>query len=146
MVAGVNILERRIVACTTWKFEQGRAILINSIFEKVNTYLTCRPYDLETGTNSSRYKTYRCETHNKFFEVNLYQKNPINTHHWRATLARPSRDIDLAYRRRGCETVQGQSAQETKQEFLSTDTKGKAANPISRNLQVSHSETQYQQG
>lgn len=37
--------------------------------------------------------------HNRFFEVNLYQKNPTNAHHWRSNLARPSRDIDLAFRR-----------------------------------------------
>ena len=42
-----------------------------------------------------RYKNYKCEIHNKFFEVNVYQKDPINRHHWRATLARPARDIDL---------------------------------------------------
>jgi hypothetical protein len=49
--------------------------------------------------NASRYKNFRCQKHNKFFELNLYEKNPTNTHHWRATLARPSRDIDLQYRR-----------------------------------------------
>lgn len=47
---------------------------------------------------SSRYKNFRCEHHDKFFEVNLYQNNPINSHHWRVNLARPSRDIDLAFR------------------------------------------------
>lgn len=44
------------------------------------------------------YKNFKCNLHNKFFEVNLYQKSPRNAHHWRANLARPSRDIDLAYR------------------------------------------------
>jgi hypothetical protein len=33
--------------------------------------------------------------HNKFFELNLYQKDPVNKHHWRANIARPSADIDL---------------------------------------------------
>jgi hypothetical protein len=42
-----------------------------------------------------RYKNFKCDIHDKFFEVNLYQKDPINRHHWRATLARPSDDIDL---------------------------------------------------
>lgn len=32
--------------------------------------------------------------------MNLYQKNPGDTHHWRANLARPSRDVDLAYRQK----------------------------------------------
>ena len=33
--------------------------------------------------------------HNKFFELNLYQKDPVNRHHWRANIARPAADIDL---------------------------------------------------
>ncbi|KAK8914878.1 hypothetical protein VCV18_011199 [Metarhizium anisopliae] len=45
---------------------------------------------------ASRYKNYKCEVHDKFYEVNIYQKDPVNKHHWRATLARPARDIDLA--------------------------------------------------
>ncbi|KAJ0278721.1 hypothetical protein CBS470a_009598 [Colletotrichum nupharicola] len=32
---------------------------------------------------------------NSFFEINLYQKDPINKHHWRANLARPASNIDL---------------------------------------------------
>jgi hypothetical protein len=47
-----------------------------------------------------RYKNFKCDAHNKFFEVNLYQKNPINRHHWRANLARPSTDIDLSLRQK----------------------------------------------
>lgn len=43
----------------------------------------------------NRYKNYRCGEHDKFFEVNLYQKDPVNTHHWRVNLARPGRSIDL---------------------------------------------------
>ncbi|KAJ0123613.1 mfs multidrug transporter [Diaporthe amygdali] len=41
------------------------------------------------------YKNYKCDDHNKFFELNLYQKDPVNKHHWRANLARPASDIDL---------------------------------------------------
>lgn len=51
-----------------------------------------------TELNSFRYKNFRCARHNKFFEVNLYQRNPIVKHHWRANLARPAQNIDLALR------------------------------------------------
>jgi hypothetical protein len=74
--------------------------LVESNFEKLNSYLTTVPMG-ETFLlilPLRRYKNFRCHVHNKFFEVNLYQKNPTNTHHWRSTLARPSRDIDLAFR------------------------------------------------
>ncbi|KAB2106302.1 hypothetical protein AG0111_0g5570 [Alternaria gaisen] len=52
--------------------------LINANFEKLNTF-----------------KNFKCATHNKFFEVNIYQKNPTNAHHWRANIARPATEIDL---------------------------------------------------
>ncbi|CAJ0554518.1 Ff.00g130310.m01.CDS01 [Fusarium sp. VM40] len=52
--------------------------LIQANFQKVNTY-----------------KNYRCRGHNKFFEVNIYQNNPVNEHHWRANIARPAGSIDL---------------------------------------------------
>jgi hypothetical protein len=42
-----------------------------------------------------RYKNYRCTEHDKFFEVNIYQKDPVNAHHWRANVARPATEIDL---------------------------------------------------
>ncbi|KAK8118095.1 uncharacterized protein PG998_006376 [Apiospora kogelbergensis] len=29
------------------------------------------------------YKNYKCEVHDKFFELNVYQKDPVNKHHWR---------------------------------------------------------------
>jgi hypothetical protein len=45
--------------------------------------------------NVHRYKNYKCTLHNKFFEVNVYQKDPVNVHHWRANVARPATDIDL---------------------------------------------------
>ncbi|KAK1240297.1 hypothetical protein MKX08_007739 [Trichoderma sp. CBMAI-0020] len=53
--------------------------LLEANFEKLNSF-----------------KNFKCDAHNRFFEVNLYQKNPINRHHWRANLARPSTDIDLS--------------------------------------------------
>jgi len=52
--------------------------LIAANFVKVNTY-----------------KNFRCSDHNRFFELNLYQKDPVNKHHWRLNIARPSREIDL---------------------------------------------------
>ncbi|KAJ4372081.1 hypothetical protein N0V83_003854 [Neocucurbitaria cava] len=52
--------------------------LIDGNFEKVNAY-----------------KNFKCAVHNKFFEVNVYQKNAINAHHWRANIARPAGEIDL---------------------------------------------------
>ncbi|KAB8201053.1 hypothetical protein BDV34DRAFT_237822 [Aspergillus parasiticus] len=52
--------------------------LIEKNFEKLNSY-----------------KNFRCTLHNKFFELNLYRKDPVNTHHWRANMARPSNEIDL---------------------------------------------------
>ncbi|WPH02449.1 Hypothetical protein R9X50_00531300 [Acrodontium crateriforme] len=52
--------------------------VVNANFQKLNTY-----------------KNQKCETHNKFFELNVYQKDPVNKHHWRANLARPAREIDL---------------------------------------------------
>ncbi|KFX91472.1 hypothetical protein O988_07741 [Pseudogymnoascus sp. VKM F-3808] len=52
--------------------------LVDANFEKVNSY-----------------KNFRCLIHNKFFEVNLYQKDPVNMHHWRATISRPAEEIDI---------------------------------------------------
>ncbi|KAH8746886.1 hypothetical protein BGZ57DRAFT_1011139 [Hyaloscypha finlandica] len=86
--------------------------LLNSNFHKVNSY-----------------KNYRCERHNKFFEINLYQKNPTNTHHWRATLARPSRDIDLAYRGKEDGIKEKPSDQEENQEPPSSEIQGVASFP-----------------
>ncbi|KAI0098719.1 hypothetical protein GGR51DRAFT_552449 [Nemania sp. FL0031] len=61
--------------------EASEQDLIQANFEKLNSY-----------------KNFRCQQHNKFFEINLYQKNALNTHHWRANSARPSKDIDLEFR------------------------------------------------
>ncbi|KAF2831753.1 hypothetical protein CC86DRAFT_282155 [Ophiobolus disseminans] len=52
--------------------------LIDANFEKLNIF-----------------KNYECATHNRFFEVNVYEKNPVNAHHWRANIARPATQIDL---------------------------------------------------
>ncbi|KAH7372301.1 hypothetical protein BKA66DRAFT_572422 [Pyrenochaeta sp. MPI-SDFR-AT-0127] len=52
--------------------------LIDANFQKLNTY-----------------KNFKCNTHNKFFEINIYQKDPVNAHHWRANIARPATEIDL---------------------------------------------------
>merc|ERR1739848_234868 len=69
------------------------------------------------------YKNFRCATHNRFFDVNLYQKNAINTHHWRATLSRPSRDIDLPFRQKGTESesqTSGKVSERSQQRLPST--------------------------
>ncbi|KAE8362792.1 hypothetical protein BDV27DRAFT_146667 [Aspergillus caelatus] len=65
--------------CKVEFIEVGEQWLIDNNFEKLN----------------SNYKNFRCTLHNKFFELNLYQKDPVNTHHWRANVARPSNEIDL---------------------------------------------------
>lgn len=44
---------------------------------------------------SSSYKNFKCGTHNRFFEVNVYQKDAVNAHHWRHNIARPGSEIDL---------------------------------------------------
>ncbi|KAH8654899.1 hypothetical protein BGZ61DRAFT_372921 [Ilyonectria robusta] len=61
--------------------------LLRANFEKLNAYMN-----------------FKCEVHNKFYEVNLYQKNPTNAHHRLVNLAQPSKEIDLAFRQRGAET------------------------------------------
>jgi len=43
----------------------------------------------------SRFKNYKCGVHDRFFEVNVYQRDPVNAHHWRANVARPAGEIDL---------------------------------------------------
>ena len=49
----------------------------------------------ESLTWNSRYQNFRCSVHDKFFELNIYQKDPVNAHHWRHNLARPGSEIDL---------------------------------------------------
>lgn len=46
-------------------------------------------------TKVNSYKNYRCTDHDRFFEMNLYQKDPVNLHHWRINAARPAKEIDL---------------------------------------------------
>ncbi|KAK0701568.1 hypothetical protein B0T26DRAFT_865322 [Lasiosphaeria miniovina] len=58
--------------------EIAESDLIEANFQKLNSY-----------------KNFKCDEHNKFFEVNIYQKDPINKHHWRTNLARPASSIDL---------------------------------------------------
>ncbi|KAF2728848.1 hypothetical protein EJ04DRAFT_590281 [Polyplosphaeria fusca] len=58
--------------------EVSETWLIEANFEKLNAY-----------------KNFRCGVHNRFFEVNFYKKDPVNAHHWRASVARPGGEIDL---------------------------------------------------
>ncbi|KAI5918568.1 hypothetical protein F4810DRAFT_569165 [Camillea tinctor] len=62
--------------------EVNEDALIQANFQKLNAY-----------------KNFRCGSHDKFFEVNVYQKDPVNKHHWRVNLARPGSDIDLGAKR-----------------------------------------------
>ncbi|RFU81466.1 mfs multidrug transporter [Trichoderma arundinaceum] len=78
--------------------------LLEANFEKLNSY-----------------KNFRCEAHNRFFEVNLYQKNPTNAHHWRTTLARPSRDIDLAFKQKKATEKPSTKTESTKQDDSPAD-------------------------
>ncbi|KAK4064262.1 uncharacterized protein Triagg1_9058 [Trichoderma aggressivum f. europaeum] len=96
--------------------EVGESDLIAANFEKLNSYVDqCMPHYI--------YKNFKCVAHDKFFEVNLYQQNPTNTHHWRANIARPATDIDLVYRQKkeGERSAQAVKAEDTKQEDLDTD-------------------------
>lgn len=38
---------------------------------------------------------FQCHRHNTFFEINLYQRESVNQHHWSATIARPAAEIDV---------------------------------------------------
>jgi len=59
-------------------YEVSEIDLIHANFQKLNSY-----------------KNFKCRQHNKFFELNIYQRDPVNQHHWRANIARPAGDIDL---------------------------------------------------
>ena len=78
-------------------------------------------YQQEIGVGSSlhliacRYKNFKCTSHNKFFELNLYQKDPVNRHHWRANIARPAADIDLDASSGGQVSAQGDTKIEGRQ-------------------------------
>jgi hypothetical protein len=75
--------------------------LIQANFQKLNSWVLAMPHlswhpRLMMGHGSNiRYKNFRCRGHNKFFEVNIYEQNPVNKHHWRVNAARPGADIDL---------------------------------------------------
>ncbi|KAH7201214.1 hypothetical protein DER44DRAFT_841717 [Fusarium oxysporum] len=53
-------------------------------------------------------------TEDDLLEANFEKLNSaINTHHWRATLSRPSRDIGLSFRQKRCEPLPSTSHRET---------------------------------
>jgi hypothetical protein len=60
-------------------------------------YIEVSETDLITANfiKANSYKNFKCKSHNRFFELNLYQKDPVNKHHWRANIARPAAEIDL---------------------------------------------------
>ncbi|KAH7213299.1 uncharacterized protein BKA55DRAFT_599777 [Fusarium redolens] len=58
--------------------EESEQYLIQANFKKANTY-----------------KNYKCRGHNNFLEVNIYQKDPVNKHHWGADIAWPAGSTDL---------------------------------------------------
>ncbi|KAK2771995.1 MFS multidrug transporter [Colletotrichum kahawae] len=64
--------------CTNAYVEVAEDFLIQANFQKLNSF-----------------KSFKCDIHDRFFEINLYQKDPINKHHWRANLARPTSNIDI---------------------------------------------------
>lgn len=53
------------------------------------------PPQIPEANSHGSYKNFKYTTHNKFFELNLYEKDPANLHHWRANIARHAGDIDL---------------------------------------------------
>jgi hypothetical protein len=72
--------------------------LIEANFKKENTYVLRGRLELglrDKSLTCCSYKNWRCEKDNKFFEVNVYRKDPLNKHHWRANIARPADQIDL---------------------------------------------------
>lgn len=71
--------------------------LIEANFQKLNSWVLPLASKLKppAADIDLRYKNFRRTEHDKFFEVNLYQRDPINRHHWRANLARPASEIDL---------------------------------------------------
>lgn len=70
--------------------------LIEANFEKLNAHvLHITLFIGHRLLTRCRYKNWKCNEHNKFFEVNVYQKNPTNLHHWRVNIARPANEIDL---------------------------------------------------
>ncbi|EED20928.1 conserved hypothetical protein [Talaromyces stipitatus ATCC 10500] len=69
----------------------------DSFAESQGGFLEVTEQDLIIGNfqKLNAYKNYKCGAHNKFFELNLYQKDPVNQHHWRFNISRPASDIDI---------------------------------------------------
>ena len=44
------------------------------------------------------FKNFKCGTHDKFYELNLYTRSSDNKHHWRADVERPGSQIDALSR------------------------------------------------
>ncbi|EQB46851.1 hypothetical protein CGLO_14069 [Colletotrichum gloeosporioides Cg-14] len=76
--------------CTHSYVEVAEDFLIQISFQKVNSYGTSL-----SSSFHDEFKNFKCDIHDRFFEINLYQKDPVNKHHWRANLARPASSIDL---------------------------------------------------
>ena len=84
--------------------------------------------------------------HDKFFEVNLYQKHQLNRHHWRAIMLRPEEQIDsptkpkkaawFDYFQLSQQVLNRSLAQVTKQQHISPKT-----NPRSGGTKFSHDPT-----
>lgn len=76
--------------------EVGERALVDANFKKLNSCVLGRRGGKEGRCSSrARFKNFRCAAHNRFFEVNVYQLDPVNSHHWRADVARPGTEIDL---------------------------------------------------
>eukprot|EP00741_Cyanophora_paradoxa_P001198 tig00000459_g1156.t1 len=43
------------------------------------------------------FKNFKCAPCDFFYELNLYERDPVNKHHLRADVARPASDIDLPF-------------------------------------------------
>ena len=76
--------------------------LIRANFQKLNSSVSISTPPAAAGMDplanqfhDDSYKNFKCEGHNKFLEVNVYQKDPANKHHWRVNIARPGSEIDL---------------------------------------------------
>lgn len=76
-----------------------------------------------------RYKNFNCTLHNRFIELNIYQKDTINKHHWRANIAHFATEIDLQTSNEGKPTTitPAASSQSTPATILTTDPTTSAA-------------------
>ncbi|QKX58682.1 uncharacterized protein TRUGW13939_05809 [Talaromyces rugulosus] len=77
--------------------EAKRYFIPDSLAGDLSEFLEVTEQDLIIGNfqKLNAYKNFKCVTHNKFFELNIYQKDPVNQHHWRFNIARPATDIDI---------------------------------------------------